>query len=105
MKPYVLHELLTKPWELTLVKDVSVSEEGELRFTPIPGVKSGSQRLVIRVQEGDDPWKEEEIFIDVVDGVCENSIGMVFRRIQAGGFMMGSPDHEEGRYANEGPQH
>jgi formylglycine-generating enzyme required for sulfatase activity len=34
-----------------------------------------------------------------------NSIGMELVPIPAGKFRMGSPDDEEGRWANEGPQH
>ncbi len=34
-----------------------------------------------------------------------NSIGMRFKRIPAGEFMMGSPPQEEERKGNEGPQH
>ena len=34
-----------------------------------------------------------------------NSVGMVFKRIHPGTFLMGSPDSEEDRRDNEGPQH
>jgi formylglycine-generating enzyme required for sulfatase activity len=34
-----------------------------------------------------------------------NSIGMKLARIPKGAFMMGSPESEEGRYSDEGPQH
>ncbi|HKX83450.1 MAG TPA: hypothetical protein VJL58_04445, partial [Pyrinomonadaceae bacterium] len=34
-----------------------------------------------------------------------NSIGMEFVLIQPGSFLMGSPESEEGRSPNEGPQH
>jgi WD40 repeat protein/serine/threonine protein kinase len=34
-----------------------------------------------------------------------NSIGMKLARIPAGKFLMGSPENEPGRQANEGPQH
>ena len=34
-----------------------------------------------------------------------NSLGMTFALIPAGKFLMGSPDSEEGRFADEGPQH
>jgi formylglycine-generating enzyme required for sulfatase activity len=34
-----------------------------------------------------------------------NTIGMKLKRIEAGAFTMGSPDGEEGRFGNEGPQH
>ncbi len=35
----------------------------------------------------------------------ENDLGMRFVLIPAGTFLMGSPEDEEGRYLNEGPQH
>jgi formylglycine-generating enzyme required for sulfatase activity len=34
-----------------------------------------------------------------------STLGMSLKRIEAGTFTMGSPDGEEGRYGNEGPQH
>ncbi len=34
-----------------------------------------------------------------------NSIGMKFKLIPAGSFMMGSPENEQGRSSDEGPQH
>ena len=40
----------------------------------------------------------------VVPGLV-NSIGMRFALIPPGCFLMGSPEHEEGRYLSEGPQH
>jgi uncharacterized protein (TIGR02996 family) len=37
--------------------------------------------------------------------VLENSIGMRFALIPPGSFLMGSPEDEEGRQSDEGPQH
>lgn len=41
-----------------------------------------------------------------IDGeIMTNHIGMRFKKIPAGSFMMGSPEGEEGRNKNEGPVH
>src|SRR5262249_10690798 len=41
----------------------------------------------------------------VLTSEITNSIGMKLALIPAGKFLMGSPKSEEGRYADEGPQH
>src|SRR5205823_4615945 len=65
----------------------------------LPGDEQDSQRKQQRVQEllasGVRPCLPELV----------NSIGMRFVLIPAGKFMMGSPESEEGRSPDEGPQH
>ncbi len=43
--------------------------------------------------------------MQVLEGAIQNSIGMKLVLIPAGEFVMGSPDSEEGRSDDEGPQH
>lgn len=51
------------------------------------------------------PEQIEEAKKHGVPVAFENELGMRFVLIPAGTFLMGSPEAEEGRYGNEGPQH
>jgi uncharacterized protein (TIGR02996 family) len=67
----------------------------------------------ILLQPGGDrrPVQEERLRCLLAEGVrpcwptVTNSIGMQFALIPAGTFLMGSPEDEEGREEDEGPQH
>jgi len=70
---------------------------GRCGASDVPGDVSGSAALLVRrfwldhrVEERRASWAELERW---------------WRAIPAGRFTMGSPDDEEGRFANEGPQH
>jgi len=80
-----------------------VNEDGELEVTARAGV-TGEEQVRVRRIEPDGREEEEELTVYLYRDYV-NSLGQTFKRIEAGGFWMGSPEGEEGRYDNEGTRH
>jgi formylglycine-generating enzyme required for sulfatase activity len=101
-------ELVTRPEGLRLLERVYVNEDGELEVTARAGV-TGEEQVRVRRIEPDGREEEEELTVYLYRDYV-NSLGQTFKRIEAGGFWMGSPEDEEGRhslmgYSEEGPCH
>jgi formylglycine-generating enzyme required for sulfatase activity len=58
------------------------------------------RRTLILIGMATSLWANPEITVELPNGAS-----MVFVRIEAGTFSMGSPESEPGRYKDEGPQH
>ena len=80
----------------------------------IPPVVSGRERPASLRDAVPENWTSEprRVVVATPQGDIEreityycNTIGMEFVLIPAGEFMMGSPEHEEGRFDDEGPVH
>ena len=80
-----------------------MTPDGEFCFKAKPGAE-GSQLLKVKRTDPDGTETIEDVWVDVYKDY-RNSVGMVFKRIHPGTFLMGSPDSEEGTRDNEGPQH
>ena len=80
-----------------------MTPDGEFCFKAKPGAE-GSQLLKVKRTDPDGTETIEDVWVDVYKDY-RNSVGMVFKRIHPGTFLMGSPDSEEGRYSGQDPQH
>jgi formylglycine-generating enzyme required for sulfatase activity len=67
----------------------------------------GTPALAIAPFDAEEARTHQEAWAEQlgVEVQIENSIGMKLRLIPPGEFMMGSPELEEGRFSDEGPQH
>jgi len=78
--------------------DIAISDHPFDDYAPLDGLAPGSREAQERQSETVEKLNLPlEIFSKVV--------GIRFRLIPAGTFVMGSPENEESRYKDEGPQH
>ena len=95
--------------ELTVKMDAGVTVEGiyKDKFSKIH-IGDGQAQALVKFGMAQPQLGESDgsAFVPAISGdVITNSIGMKFKKIPAGSFMMGSPEDEKGRDDDEGPRH